>query len=104
MLEWQPEKQTLGLHFRKLAEPTLLSFRRSVLQGKESAVLDDGWFHGLLPRQMLAGFLCCDSRFVAGWRSRIIYFETHREVGTFSYAIAFYFQSAAMRSGQSARN
>src|ERR1700730_10778301 len=54
----------------------------------------------LRPRQVLAGFLCCDRGFlVAGLRSRIIYFETHRKVGTFSYALAFHFQSAAVRRG-----
>ena len=99
------KKQASELHFGQVAEPTAVSFRRSVLQGKESAILDDGWFHSLLRRQVLADFLCCDSGFfVAGLWGRIVYFETHRKVGTFSYAIAFDFQSAAVRRCQSARN
>src|SRR4029077_13121611 len=103
--EWQPEKEALGLHFRQVAESTVVSFRRSVLQGKESAILDDGWFHCSGPRQVLAGFLCCDKRcFLAGSRSRIIYFETQRKVGALAQAIAFHFQSAAVRRCQSACN
>src|SRR5881394_3572491 len=57
----------------------------------------------LLPRQVPAGFLCCDRGFfLAGLRSRIIYFETQRKVGTLAYALAFHFQSAAVRRCQSA--
>jgi len=101
------KKQAPGLHFRQVAEPTVVSFRRSVLEGEESAILYDGWFHSLplLPRQVPAGFLCCDRGFfLAGLRSRIIYFETQRKVGTLAYALAFHFQSAAVRRCQSACN
>jgi len=100
-------KKAPGLHFRQVAEPTVVSFRRSVLEGEESAILYDGWFHSLplLPRQVPAGFLCCDRGFfLAGLRSRIIYFETQRKVGTLAYALAFHFQSAAVRRCQSACN
>ena len=76
------KNKRLGCTFAKSRNRTEVSFRRSVLQGEESAILDDGWFHCLGPRQVLAGFLCCDKRFfLAGWRSRIIYFETQRKVG-----------------------
>src|SRR5260370_16285759 len=59
----------------------------------------------LLPGQVLAGFLCCDQGFfAAGLRSRIIYFETHRKVGTFSYALAFTFHSSALPPSQTPSN
>ena len=38
-------KKAPGLHFRQVAEPRVVSFRRSVLEGEESAILYDGWFH-----------------------------------------------------------